>query len=102
MRQICQGLQDVVGYCKQEVGGQQPAEAEHAVAQWQRDGKLSGKTSRESEGEFIILIITVEPFQERRAETSSNRKGGACMPVKLCAMPLKIQLESVSGNKIKP
>lgn len=61
MRQIRQGLQDVVGYCKQEVGGQQPAEAEHAVAQWQRDSKLSGKTSRESEGEFIILIITVEP-----------------------------------------
>lgn len=61
MSQIRQGLQDVVGYCKQEVGGQQPAEAEHAVAQWQRDSKLSGKTSRESEREFIILIITVEP-----------------------------------------
>lgn len=48
MSHVGQGLQDVVGHCKQEVGGEKPAEAEDAVAHWQRDGEESTKTREES------------------------------------------------------
>lgn len=44
---ICQSLQDVVGYCKQEVRGQQPCKAEHTVPHWQRNSKVPENQQRQ-------------------------------------------------------
>lgn len=47
MGHVCQRLQDIVGYSKQEVRGQQPGEAEHTLPHWQRDGQVSGNQETE-------------------------------------------------------
>ena len=69
MSHVCQRLQDVVGHRKQEVGGEQPGEAEDAVAHGQRDCEVAERTSKGREGEFspnlaainiLLLIINTE------------------------------------------
>ena len=52
---VRQRLQDVVGDRKQEVAGQQPAEAEDAVAHRQRDGQVPERT-RETERLHLWLL----------------------------------------------
>lgn len=95
MSHVGQGLQDVVGHCKQEVGGEKPAEAEDAVAHWQRDGEESTKT-REESSEVTAAQTSKREVRDslyRRVIRRRHFSPGSCKILKYIYMSCVPQLE---------
>lgn len=73
MGDVGQRLQDVVGHGEQEVGGEQPAEAEDAVAHRQGNGEESGKVTEEFQHtaeETSQFVITWKFVLHKRVSVS--------------------------------
>lgn len=83
MGNVGQRLQDVVGHGEQEVGGEQPAQAEDAVAHRQGNGEESEKVEteefqqvEEKTSQFVITwkFVSVSLFWPRNNSTTTAVK----------------------------